>query len=166
VAAQGGRLVVAELQLTPARGKVPSGGITQDVLRRVRLSGIGPAVMDVRSWAQNSGIGGLRAQFNQAFGTAFPQLQADPGARPRQERATGRPDLFYARLAAAYVKAAKSSRTPIKDLAAARKLPASRVRDMVHEARVRGLLSTSDSGIRGGFLLPRAEAMLKKGGGR
>jgi hypothetical protein len=96
------------------------------------------------------------------------QLERLVAPRPRPRRSTGRDDLPYARLARDYVTANRGSRSPVKDLAEARGERPARIRDMVHEARERGLLSPANSGVRGGVLLPRAEALLRrrKGGSK
>jgi hypothetical protein len=89
-----------------------------------------------------------------------------PGAdtvapRPRERRNVGRDDRFYARLAAEYVqRLAAGSVHPVKDLAAKRGETPGRIRDQLHEARVRGLLSKGEAGKRGGYLLPRARQLL------
>lgn len=160
---QGGRAVVAELQIMPSGKAAPPGGVTQDVVRRVPLGSFGPYLMAANSFAMgDSGIGGLAQAFKRSVGARIALDRLDP--RPRPRRASGREDLFYARLAAAYLKAIEQgSRSPIKDLASKRDELPSRIRDMVHEARERGLLSTGSAGRRGGELLPRALALLEKG---
>jgi hypothetical protein len=82
--------------------------------------------------------------------------------KPTVQRRGGRPDRFYADLAAAYVaRIAAGSRRPVADLADRRKLSASVVRDAIHEARVRGLLMKGRQGAPGGTLTAKAEAILK-----
>ncbi len=163
---RGGRAVVAELRLC-AIDRVPVGGITQEVVRRVPLGSCGPYLLAYKSSVESSGIGGLR-QHLAAFSAAAARAGLDldrlgSNERPRPRRATGRDDLFYARLASDYVAVIKSgSRAPIKELAAARGEHNARVRDLVHEARKRGLLSPGSSGVRGGELLPRAKTLLKQ----
>jgi hypothetical protein len=89
-----------------------------------------------------------------------------PGAaalisRPRPRRNAGRDDLFYARLAAEYVqRLAAGSMSPVKDIARRRDKKQAHVRDWLHEARVRNLLSKSHPGERDGTLLPRAQDIL------
>ena len=73
----------------------------------------------------------------------------------------GRDDAFYARLAMEYVERfAVGSLSPVKDGAAKRGETAGRIRDLLHEARVRGLLSKGEAGKRAGYLLPRARQVL------
>jgi hypothetical protein len=78
---------------------------------------------------------------------------------PRPGR-RGRPDAFYARLAAQYVELLKTSSTPTKDLAAMRDYSASSTRDFLNQARKRGLLTRSDMGRAGGVLTDRARELL------
>ncbi len=156
---QGGRAVVAELRLC-AIDKTPVGGVTQEVVRRVPLGSYGPYLLAYKSFTKDSGIGGLR----QLFAAAAPQLgRLRVNERPRPRRTTGRDDLFYARLASQYVATIEGgSRAPIKVLAAKRGEQDARMRDMVREARVRGLLSFGRSGVRGGELLPPAKKLLRQ----
>jgi len=78
-----------------------------------------------------------------------------------ERRSVGRDDAFYARLAVEYVqRLAAGSARPVKDVAAKRGETAGRIRDLLHEARVRGLLSKGEAGKRGGYLLPRTRQVL------
>jgi hypothetical protein len=156
------RPVVVELQiLWPKAAPVPGGGITQDVVRQVPLRGFGTYLLACASFADRGGIGGLRQHFESTVGRALPKLKALAPARPRPRRESGRDDLFYARLADEYLSLlARGSRSPIKDIAAVRGESAARIRDMVHEARERDLLTKSKPGQRGGELQPRAIALL------
>lgn len=98
--------------------------------------------------------------------------------RRRPGRA-GRTDSFYLVWAVAYVeRLAAGSRRPVKDLT---KHPpkvikgyvsdgnvtsGATVRDLIHQARVRGLLTGSPAGRPGGELTPKAKQMLKHTGNR
>lgn len=85
---------------------------------------------------------------------------------PAQRRG-GRPDRFYALLAAVYVaRIAAGSRRPVADLAARRKLPTAVVRDMIHEARQRDLLTGGRQGAPGGQITARAEKLLRSRRGK
>jgi hypothetical protein len=87
--------------------------------------------------------------------------------RPRPRRNVGRPDTYYAKLAAAYLeRIAAGSSHPVRDLATQRHATAAHVRDWLHEARERGLLSRGTSGHAGGHLTPRAVALLGPRGRR
>ncbi len=78
---------------------------------------------------------------------------------PRPGR-RGRPDAFYARLAAQYVELLKTSSTPTKDLAALRDYSASSTRDFLNQARKRGLLTRASEGRAGGELTDKARGLL------
>jgi len=70
--------------------------------------------------------------------------------------------LEYAHVAAAYV-AALNSRAPNEAVAEQLHLSTSRVRDLLHEARRRLLLTTLGRGKAGGELTEKALKLLEKG---
>ncbi len=143
VAAPDGPPVVVELRVTPVKDAVPKNGITQQVVRRVPLGTFAPFSVSASKSGDKS-----------------TDVVARP--RPRPRRAAGLDDRFYARLAREYLALlAQGSRAPIEDLAAEKGEAVSRIRDRVHEARVRGLLSRSESGRKGGVLLPQALKLLE-----
>lgn len=152
---QGERVVVSELRLVSATtDKTPRGGINQEVVRSVPLGGFGPTALSIAEFA-SSLHPALRAA--EPFDSQLRGFKGLLPARPRPRRSAGRDDLFFAELARDYLASIKGgSRSPVKDLAATRKEKASRIRDQVHEARERELLSKSESGRLGGVLLPRA----------
>ncbi len=77
----------------------------------------------------------------------------------------GRPDRYFAEWAFAYAKKlAEGSRSPIKDLAAEHGRTAGQVRDLIHDARVRGLLSKERQGRAAGSLTPKAIQLLRESG--
>ena len=96
--------------------------------------------------------------------------------QPRRRRGRrGRPDLFYARLARAYVARVRAeSEKPVRDLAAdaalarrlglsPRDLTPALVQDALNTARERNLLTKPPKpGYAGGELTPRALAVLKQ----
>lgn len=148
------RVVVSELRLVSATDTTPQGGINQDVVRRVPLGSFGPIALSVAEFA-----GRLHPALHAAepFGRQLAGVKGLLPARPRPRRSAGRDDRFYAELARDYLASIEGgSRSPVKDLAVAREENAPRIRDQVHEARERGLLSKSKSGRKGGMLLPRA----------
>jgi hypothetical protein len=160
---QGHRVVIGELRIVPTGKATPPGGIDHAIARRVPYGSFGPFVQAQSAFARAGYIGGLREHFDATIGAVLKV----PVVRPRRRREAGRDDRFYALLARDYLASiVAGSRTPIKDLAAARKQPPSRVRDMVREARERGLLTMSNAGKLGGQLTPAAEALLspRKGG--
>jgi hypothetical protein len=174
IAAADGPPVIAELRVFPAetgrpgwgrwsgevlgtRSNAPEGGITVRLLRRLRP---GQPLRFVSDLLQR-----LRAQAPEAaraLGWTLPPAPT-PSSLPRPRRGRpGRPDLFYARVAAEYVHAVQAgSPHPVADLARRRRLPPARVRDMIHTARRRGLLSSHRRGVRGGELTDRAHALLR-----
>lgn len=152
--AQNGRLIVEELRIEP-RGVVPRGGITQHIIRGVPLGLFGPYAQAVAVQSPPSLINELPVE------TIAALVKHGSEDRPRPRRPTGKDDRFYARLAEAYIGAIRrGSRSPVKTLAKARKVPDARVRDMLHEARVRGLLSKGEPGRIGGVLSQRAQRIL------
>lgn len=78
---------------------------------------------------------------------------------PRPGR-KGRPDVFYALLAAQYVELLKTTSTPTKDLSELRNYSASSTRDFLNQARTRGLLTRSAKGRAGGELTEKARELL------
>jgi hypothetical protein len=86
-----------------------------------------------------------------------PQRDPPHSRAPRQRL----PMTYYAELAAEYVAALeRGDQRPIQTMAAARGIVVHRVRDLLHRARVRGLLSASEPGRTGGALTPKARALL------
>jgi hypothetical protein len=87
---------------------------------------------------------------------------------PRKPGRRGRSDLFYAQLAQRYVETAKTSSSPVADLAKAlstrrRTIDRDWVSDQIRVARRRGLLSDPPRGRAGGQLTERALELLKRG---
>ena len=78
---------------------------------------------------------------------------------PRPGR-RGRGDLFYAELAAEYVARAETTSNPVEELAGERNLTASQIRNLLYEARQRGLLSKGVQGRAGGQLSDEAKEIL------
>ena len=76
----------------------------------------------------------------------------------------GRPDVFYARLAAEYVDLLSTSSTPTKDLAERHCYSPTSIRDYLNQARTRGLLTRSQRGRAGGELTAYALKLLSKRG--
>jgi hypothetical protein len=177
VAVRDGRVLIGELRVFPDTGDVAAareGEWSRDV------AAVSPHGLEARTLKQ------IRLGSVPAFLLAFLSRGAqDPSApwrkiarflnslilpgsetleRPRPRRATGRDDRFYAALAAEYTDAiAADERHPVKALAARRREPSAHVRDLLHEARVRGLLSPAKkAGVRGGLLLPAAMARLNR----
>jgi hypothetical protein len=179
VAVRDSRVLVGELRVFPDTGDVQAGregewsrdvaaipphGLEARTLRPIRLGSMPAFVMafvsrDARDPSENWRK--IARVMNR-----FMLPGAETLERPRPRSGTGRDDRFYARVAADYLDAiAAGERHPVKALAARRGETSARVRDWVHEARVRGLLSPADKqGVKGGWLLPTALALLTRPG--
>jgi hypothetical protein len=77
----------------------------------------------------------------------------------------GRPDVFYAGVAKRYVELLISSSAPTKDLADELGKPVTSTRDLLHQARQRGLLTSPSKGLAGGELTEKARELLTVPGG-
>ncbi len=142
-------------EILGTRAPVPSGGLTSALLRNIRLPRYAAhAAAVVAEWR----AAGVPADGDEQALQGLAESEQPGRARPK--RRAGRPDRFYADLAAEYVRTLSESRRPVADIAKRRKLPPAQVRDMIHEARERQLLSPGRQGALGGYLLPRAEALL------
>jgi hypothetical protein len=95
----------------------------------------------------------------------FPQFPAAPGLAPQRRGPAAWPDVRYARIAAAYVARVETgSRHALADVASASRgtLSIAQVRDAIHTARQRGLLTpTTQQGRPGGQLTRPAEHLLR-----
>jgi hypothetical protein len=172
VISQDGQLAIAELRIFPAEKQ-----------RRMRADDPGTWSAERLGGAAKAPPGGLRAsvlprvpltthyRFAQEFATELDAMDLIAGlrtpervkpkeSRPRRGR-KGRPDLFYAEIAQAYVRAVEAgSRSPVLDVARRRRLPPPRMRDAVFEARERGLLARQAPGRGVGYLTQKAVALL------
>jgi transposase-like protein len=80
-----------------------------------------------------------------------------------RKRRGGRPDAFYASIANEYIQLPNTgSRRPVADIAQPHGWKPSQVRDMIRQARERGLLSFFEWGRVGGQLTPLAQALLTR----
>jgi hypothetical protein len=155
LALQGGRLVVSELHVTPEGGALPPGGITSRLLRYIPVHA---HVQRVRREDLESVVLGTELEeLLRAFDTPAPAPRASgPGRRPVATET-------LLDVADAYARAVKArSAHPTRDAAAALDMKMVRVRDYVHRARIRGLLTPSPQGRPGGTLTPIARAMLQQ----
>jgi hypothetical protein len=85
---------------------------------------------------------------------------ADALKEPRRPGRRGRDDAFFAAFAAEYVaRVAEGSSRPVAELAKRRHLSPERVRDVLHQARTRELLTRPASGKAGGHLTEKALAL-------
>jgi hypothetical protein len=167
VAAQDGQVVITDLRIGPSvSGDVfnpppamPPGGLTARTLRSVRFSEVlEHARSTLAEIADSTGLAG-------DSGLSRETLDA-----PRRPGRRGRPDLFYAEYAAEYVAAVRrGSRRPVPDIAATHNETPAYVRDVLHAARTRGLLTHPPAkGRPGGVLTEKALAVLAvhRGNGR
>lgn len=147
--------------LVGTHAKVPRRGITLRQLRGVRvrtyqrymaeqierLRAMGPVLAKHYGW-DLVGVPAKRA------------TPITPGARRGRK---GRPDQFYALVAADYSDAiTRGSHRPVMDVAKRRSLPGGQVRDMIRQARKRGLLTREGPGLSGGTLTERALKFLPR----
>jgi hypothetical protein len=117
--------------------RVPSGGLTARHLRLIPFRKVGEHHPVTRAWRR---------------------IAKDLGGQFRRAQALGRGDIKLARIAKLYVDAmSRGSRTQNVDVAAQLGLKESQVRDAIHRARLRGLLSdTRKQGAAGGELTAKA----------
>lgn len=77
----------------------------------------------------------------------------------------GKGDEVYAKVAAAYVAAVDSGeRAPLRMVAEAFHVSEGRARNIVHEARKRGLLTATKAGKKGGRMTAKGRSVLKRAG--
>jgi hypothetical protein len=181
IAPRSGRLVLGELRVLPAVGgkpgeawtldpeKVPRRGLERRTLQhKVPVGRFVPQVLAGLSEAEALRAGGYKGPISVAMMVSTTLLALLPGVRalvrrPRARRSVGRDDDFYARLAAQYVeRISAGSTTPVKDIAEQRSDSTAHIRDLLHEARERGLLTKGTSGKSAGVLTPRALTLLKQ----
>ena len=166
---EGEQLVMAELKVFPGPGAgtdgrrtsrrkpgdwsgrqdalehVPDGGVSARLLRCIRLTDLHQLVL--------SSI---------PHGSDLHPQPAGSRARVGRPGSAGRPDRHYAEWAFRYAKKlAEGSRSPIKDLAAEHGRNPGQVRDLIHDARVRGLLSKERQGRAAGSPTPKAIRILR-----
>jgi hypothetical protein len=124
------------------------GGITTAVLREVPVAKMLRRARAALNDAASAGL--IAAGSAEAF-----REHRRPGRR-------GRSDLDYAQFAASYVEWCGRSKTPVKDMAAAEALDESTVRNVLYQARERGLLSSSGRGRAGGALSEKAKQLIRE----
>lgn len=143
------------------RPDAPEGGLTSRALRRVHLGrALELAYEQLERWLDR----------DQRSGRPMPsKFTREAVSAPRRPGSKGRDDRFYVAVASLYVEALeRGSRRPVVD--AAQELSAKRrgvfepayVRDVLHVARQRGLLSRPPKGRAGGQLTDKARALLQR----
>jgi len=146
---QNGQPVIASLAFVPI-DKVPLGGLTA----RTARPPFGPIYAAARVLVRKEGVDDLTGTVARWGYVARKPLKRQPGRRRR-------PDVDYARVAAAYVTAcARGSRKPVQEVADSMGEGRDYIRDMLAEARRRELLTSPPPGRPGGRLTAKAEALL------
>ena len=88
---------------------------------------------------------------------------ADALKEPRRPGRRGRSNEFFAAFAAEYIELIhQGSKRPVQELAERRNLSADYVRDVLNQARNRGLLTRPRNGCAGGQLTGKALALLRE----
>lgn len=177
--------VIAEIRIFPrerARGRppgrwsaevlgldttIPEGGLSAEVVRQVRIGEhrqVGAAFSRWLDEERTTRQSTFRGQTAPALGALAGQTFTLSTLEPKRGRPPIRSEQFYAKLARDYAeRVAQGSPRPTTDVARRRRLSAARVRDMLHEARKRDLLSSVGQGRSGGELTPKALAILNAG---
>jgi len=191
---QDGRPTIGEFRLFPAEkveprlepgqwsiealgvhAKVPEGGITSRLLRRVQFPivtsgsagflGVAlakPAIRTFRGLARQGAPAGFYKREDKEESN-LPFKVKKPAATIARRGKTPRPDLFYAQLAAEYSALLKNfNRRPVSAIAKRLKLEQAKVRDMISAARKRGFLTPGQQGRPGGELTPAALTLLEQ----
>jgi hypothetical protein len=147
-----GTLAIDRLIIEPGVDH-PNGALVTDDLRLVRLHELARRLQGLVQDGTQSDWG------DSALGDPpMPPRDWVTGLARRPGR-QGRSDLDYARVAAHYVQNL-SSATPLKDLAKQLNFSTSQVRNLLYEARRRGLLTAAPKGKSGGALTERARALI------
>lgn len=139
-------LLIKRLAIKPHADDVPDGGVTTKLLRQLRTNDL---------------VTSLRAAARQCEGYLgfTPDLRANTRVGKRRRDT----DVQYAEWAQAYVDALIKSTTPIVTLSHQSGLSVSRVRNLIHSCRQRGMLtSPEESGRAGGKLTEKAIKVLKE----
>jgi hypothetical protein len=138
-------VVLSHLTIYPAGDWAPSGGLTDEVRRTVRLD-------DLRRMAKR------RLQLQEVASS----IGVDPSAFKKNTARgrKGRSDLDLARIAESYVALTEEVEHPADTLAERMHLNPTTVRGLLWQARKRGLLTRAPAGQSGGRLTGRAKGLL------
>jgi hypothetical protein len=186
LALQRGRVVVSEMRVFPRRdgqhdmgewagsaqgllAQVPIGGLTSRLLRRVpvhehlRFTGDllrhlkHPSTLQYGRGAKNiAKILGVELGRASSVTTRPAVTTARRGGRPPT------PEDVLLAAAATYSEAVAKRRHPVQTTAKKLRVTLGRARDLIHRARLRGLLTPVPQGRGGGELTARARALLLK----
>lgn len=142
------------LSVTPATALPwpPSSALSTSVLRKCHLDRLHRIARDWLEIRQEVGLG--------------IETDAQEFHRNRRPGPVGRPDLFYPRAAFRYVELMNKGLSPNTTLAKERNISQSSARDLIHEARQRGLLTSTTRGQKGGQLTEKAMQLLNKNQGQ
>jgi hypothetical protein len=161
-----GHPVVAELRVVPwvhwrddEPATTPPGGLRARQLRKLNLGAAVDAAYEELSFHFRRG-----ADPDLTVGRHIHRFSEKAVAEPRHPGRRGRDDSFYATLAADYADKCKGgSRRPVKDLAKALgdTYTDTYVRDLLSEARRRGLLTRPQRGFAGGELTEKGRKALE-----
>jgi hypothetical protein len=135
-----------------SHAQVPVRGVTSAVLKQVKLSAL-ESLPDVIGW--------VRTQ-QPAHIDNLARHELTPEMRGRMRRGPKGPsDKQLAGLARAYVDLVSGDcANPNEVLAKRRKVKPQRIRDLIHAARNRGILSPATRGRRGGYLTEWGQSLL------
>jgi hypothetical protein len=160
VVAQDGSPVVERVEVGPRGGEFDHDQLA--TIRRALPPG-GLPLRAVRSLTFTDALNAARQMLAEASDYTlnrhrFTRATLDAPRRPGKK---GRPDRYYAEVAAAYVQAIeRGSRHPAQDVAARRNEKPQYIRSLLLVARDRGLLTGHGRGRAGGALTPKAKAIL------
>jgi hypothetical protein len=176
----GDELVLTELHITCAKPDPGSGQTMQSVMMMSPMASPTPTItarflrtvrLDAeRDLAQRLAVehgvplGEPRAsveELNRLVAIAIPVFEEMRHAEPAHPGRKGRPDAYLAIIAAVYTSAlSKKSANPVKETADDLDLSPEYVRDALHRARVRELLTRAPKGRAGGTLTEKGRHAL------
>jgi hypothetical protein len=128
----------------------PAGGILIQLLRRVPLHSYQRVDVDI---AEHEGLAAVLSE-GAALLRAFPSASTPRRGRPPI------PDDKLLSVAMAYDKAVRAGRRPIQAVKQLPGMTEAKARDLVHRARLRGLLTPATWGLAGGKLTAKARELL------
>lgn len=132
--------------------QVAPEGLTARFLRRIPVG-------EITRFAHSDFVAATNSQL-----LVTPPRWAKSAVRqPAQPGRAGRDDIYYLVWAARYAEVVAGTQTPILSLSKKHKADPARVRDLIHEARRRGLLTPGVRGRAGGSLTNKAKELLRKG---
>lgn len=147
---------------------VPAGGVTSTVLRRLPLSRLAALARETAAshladaeLIQTSAQASIGSRFKVDPLPHVPALKAFVDAPARTGRA-GTDDSYYAVWAWRYAnRVGSGSKRPLAELAEAHDIKREVLRDLIHQARSRELLTSSGRGRAGGALTTKAKELLE-----